>query len=247
MGGAMGTPTRTHGMALGKGRRGRGSWGGKIRLKPGKMKAEEPAARPLSEEAPVEPGMPAEVTDSGRESGREQEKGGAASSSAGLPGGNGREERGGWTDRRSRRDRRHAEAPGWSRRGQAGRKKLRNRDGGDALRKKSGWSAASVGGREPRLPERVPSAGRSRRVLRRPGNEEREGWRWGMPCVCWDGASEQGAAASGERGAGSCGTATHPPCPTSPSPRHGAAGGRHGLPVLPAGTGCAARRRGGKC
>ncbi|XP_063253545.1 uncharacterized protein LOC134550723 isoform X2 [Prinia subflava] len=93
-GGAMGTPTRTHGMAPRRDRRGRGSWGGKIRLKRGKMKAEEPAVGPLSEEAPVEPGMPVEVTDSGRESGREQKKGGAASSSAGLPGGNGREERG---------------------------------------------------------------------------------------------------------------------------------------------------------
>lgn len=202
-------------------------------LKPGKMKAEEPAAVPLTEEAPVEPGMPAEVADKGRESGREQKKGGAASSSAGLPGGNGREEQGGWTDRRSRRDRRHAEAPGWSRRGQAGRTKLRNRDGGDVLRKKSGWSAASVGEREPRPPERVPSAGRSLRVLRSPGNEEREGWRWGMPCMCWDGVSEQGAAASGERG-----LAAQPP--TLPVPRPRPLG--TGQPA--AGTGCRCSRRG---
>lgn len=45
-GGAMGTPTRTHRMAPRKDRRGRGSWGGKIRLKQGKMKAEEPAMGP---------------------------------------------------------------------------------------------------------------------------------------------------------------------------------------------------------
>lgn len=181
----------------------------------------------------MEPGMPAEVTDSGRESGREQKKRGAASSSAGLPGGNGGEGRGAWTDRRSRWDRRHAEAPGWSRRGQAGRKKLRNRDEGDVSRKKSGWSAASVGGREPRLPERVPSAGRSRRVLRSPGDEGREGWRWGMPCMRWDGLSEQGAAASGERD-----LAAQPPTRRVPRPRP------LGTGQPAAGTGCWCSRRG---
>lgn len=87
-----------------------------------------------------------------KESGKEQERGEAASSSAGLPGGKGERGAGlmdGRTDGRravSRRDGRHAEAPGWSRRGWAGRKKLRNRDGGDVWRRRAGGRQRRAGG-----------------------------------------------------------------------------------------------------
>lgn len=152
---------------------------------------------------------PAEVADSERESGKEQERGGVASSTAGLPGGKG--ERGaGWMDGRravSRRDRRHAEVLGWSRRGRAGRKKLRNGDGGDVLRQKSGRPAAPGG--------QARAEGAGAHPFHRPNPPCPEGtgsgreMEAGRPCVSPDGSF--GPASWREAGSGVLLRHSHPP------------------------------------
>lgn len=189
-----------------------------------------------------------------RESGKEQERGGVASSTAGLPGGKG--ERGaGWMDGRravSRRGRRHAEVLGWSRRGRAGRKKLRNGDGGDVLRQKSGRPAAPGG--------QARAEGAGAHPLHRPNPPRPAGpegtgsgreMEAGRPCGCQDGSF--GPASWREAWSRVLLRHSHPP-PVSgtqrPPSHRPARDSRHGTarrPVLPAGTGCAARRRGGKC
>lgn len=175
---------------------------------------------------------PVEVADRERERERgkkqEQERGGAASSTAGLPGGK-RERGAGRMDGRravSCRDRRHAEAPGWSRRGWAGRKKLRNGDGGDVSRQKSGrpavpgGQARAEGARAGPLRRPNPSVSRG---AQGDGEQGGDGGGEAMRALGWvfrtselGGSGEQGLAAAQPPTA----PARHPASPV-PSPSTG--------------------------